>query len=63
MLQSVGINYKSSKYIAIIQNTLYTFKHNSFASNLINITDDNDDNNTHDNDNDSLSDQTSEDST
>jgi hypothetical protein len=63
ILQSIGINYKSSEYIAIIQNTLCTFKHNSFALNLINITDDNDDNNTYDDDDDSLSDQTSEDST
>lgn len=59
ILQSVGINYKPSEYITIIQNTLSTLKHDSFSSVLGDDIDDNDiDDNDTDDDN---SDQTSED--
>ncbi|CAB4411054.1 unnamed protein product [Rhizophagus irregularis] len=60
ILQSVGINYKVSEYITIIQNTLCTLKHNSFSSVLGTIADDADDIDDSDIDDDN-SDQTSED--
>ncbi|CAG8836768.1 488_t:CDS:2, partial [Gigaspora margarita] len=39
-LQSVGINYELSKYFTIIQNTLYTLKHNHDNDNSTNNIDD-----------------------
>ncbi|CAB4445007.1 unnamed protein product [Rhizophagus irregularis] len=60
ILQSVGINYKVSEYITIIQNTLCTLKHDSFSSVLGTIADDADDIDDSDID-DNNSDQTSED--
>ncbi|CAG8748131.1 19764_t:CDS:2, partial [Gigaspora margarita] len=42
ILQSVGINYKFSKYSTIIQNALHTLKHNYDNDTSINNIDDND---------------------